>query len=770
MEILKYVMIFLGSALMVVNILRYFRFTRRIGRLRVVRNKMLLFVPLMLLIFFLLGYIAVGVFGSPDLIVAGILFGGSVFVFLLMAIIYLIVDRVIENDAALTARYSDLKSSLEALTHDSLAAFTVDLTKDVIEERAGLDLYESDRTAKSYSELLAARRPFLIAKPYETDSALFTCGGLISCFRDGKVNVSEIVLARRSSGSAGFVKLDATLAEQPGTGDVIAFITERPCDVEVVDRLVLSFILSDQYDMIAYIEGGEYTVLSRDEIMRRPGSLRAEARSGHYGEYIEGFVAPRLAVDGEPAPEEARKLLPETAAAELAEHGSYELSVECIENGKSYYKQFIFFPVNRDADYYLLFIKDTTELHRERTEQNEKLRQALEAARRANKSKTMFFSNISHDIRTPMNAIIGFAEAARRTEEPERVREYLEKINVSGEYLLSLINDVLELSRIESGKLELLNAPADLNKSMREVSDIFGEQMRKKGVDYSVETEGVEHPFVLCDRVRFDRVLLNLVSNAYKFTPEGGSVRVTLTETSAADGRASFTVRVKDTGVGMTTEFAAKIFEAFSRDRSADAGNVQGTGLGMSITKNIVDLMGGRIAIDTAPGKGTEFIIDLSFPIVSESEIPGRHAADDEVAIVPSEHRILIVDDNQINREIAKLVLEDKGFSTEEAENGREAVEAVKSAPAGYFSMILMDVQMPVMTGPEAAKEIRSLPDPRADIPIVAATANVFDEDIRVIKASGMNGYIAKPFTPDEMSRKIVLAITGGKPDPRPLD
>ena len=377
-------------------------------------------------------------------------------------------------------------------------------------------------------------------------------------------------------------------------------------------------------------------------------------------------------------------------------------------------------------------------------------------AEESSRAKSVFLSNMSHDIRTPMNAIIGYTNLAKRegTTEPE-MREYLEKIGSSSQHLLALINDVLEMSRIESGKMDLELAEVDLKKTLLEVRDMFATQMKSKRIDFAVDSSQVKNCRVLCDKNRLNRVLLNLLSNAYKFTPEEGTISVTLWQIGdASDGTGSYELRVKDSGIGMSPEFAARVFDAFERERTSTVSGIQGTGLGMAITKSIVDLMGGTIEVVTAPGAGTEFIIRIKFALaddVAEDEEQKTEAAS-AADLDFSKLHLLLVEDNEINREIATMILGDAGFTLETAVNGQEAVEKVAVSQPGHFSAVLMDIQMPVMNGYDAARAIRALDNAElAGIPIIAMTANAFTEDIQAAKAAGMNAHIAKPLDVPQM-------------------
>ena len=363
-------------------------------------------------------------------------------------------------------------------------------------------------------------------------------------------------------------------------------------------------------------------------------------------------------------------------------------------------------------------------------------------------AKSQFLFNMSHDIRTPMNAIIGYTNLAMKEENSPAVDDYLTKINRSSEQLLELINDILEMSRIESGKVELEYAPTDLTKIFDEMRMLFTEQMKEKEIDFSVQTEQVQHRYVWCDRKNLNRVLLNLISNAYKFTPRGGTIRVSLGEIISTEENPSFEIRVQDSGIGMAKGFVDKMFTAFERERTSTDSGVEGTGLGLAITKSIVDLMGGTIEVLTSPGSGTQMIIRLKMKLADEEEVTKEitEEAPEEVSLDPSEIRILVVEDNEINMEIAKMILTQAGFMVETAQNGQVAVDMILAAQPWHYDAVLMDIQMPVMDGYTATKMIRAMDDPvRASLPIAAMTANAFKEDEQAAEEAGMQAHIAKP-------------------------
>ena len=399
---------------------------------------------------------------------------------------------------------------------------------------------------------------------------------------------------------------------------------------------------------------------------------------------------------------------------------------------------------------------------------------AKEKAEQSSKAKTTFLFNMSHDIRTPMNAIIGYIELSKKLHKlcdncqrercpddvPNKMYDFLKKIEASSHHLLNLINDVLEMSRIESGKMELEESPHDIVKILSDVRDMFATQMQTKNISFSVDTSQVKNRGVICDENRLNRVLLNLLSNAYKFTPNGGKISVTLVQKN--DGENDFgeyELRVKDSGIGMTKEFAAKVFEAFERERTSTVSKIQGTGLGMAITKSIVDLMHGNIEVVTAPNQGTEFIINLKFKLSNEN-ISEVEEVENISELNFKNKKLLLVDDIEVNREIAKMLLEGSGFIVDTAADGAEAVEKIKSSKVGDFDAILMDIQMPIMDGYAATKKIRALENKElANIPILAMTANAFSEDVQAARDAGMDGHIAKPIDIPKMMETLAEVL-----------
>lgn len=559
--------------------------------------------------------------------------------------------------------------------------------------------------------------------------------------------------------------------------------------------------------------------------------------------------------------------------------------------------------------YMNLRMEEIKQLNKQISKSKEELQIALAAAEHANRSKTVFLNNMSHDIRTPMNAIIGFTSlAATHIDDKKQVQNYLEKVMTSSQHLLSLINDVLDMSRIESGKVKIEEKPVHLPEVLHDIRTIIQSGVASKQLDLFIDTQDVLDENIVADKLRLNQILINLLSNAIKFTKSGGTIAVrVIQKPGAPEGYADYEFHVKDNGIGMSKEFQSHIFEAFSREDSSIVSDIQGTGLGMAITKNIVDMMNGTISVDSEPGKGTEFIVSLRFALsgqkvkeVKIARLEGLRAlvADDDTdacrsmsrmlrqigmrsewtasgkeAVIRAEDaleqgdefsvyiidwlmpdmngietvrrirrivgsdrpiiiltaydwtdiekeareagvtafvskpifmselreilsrpfyqdneeadhkevrmkkndkeiefigkKVLLVEDNELNQEIAQEILSEAGFKVEIAADGIEAVEKVEQSVSGQYDVILMDVQMPRMNGYEATKHIRDMEDrSKANIPIVAMTANAFEEDKKAALAAGMNAHIAKPIEVDKLKtvlQQIFLGLQRGK-------
>lgn len=403
-------------------------------------------------------------------------------------------------------------------------------------------------------------------------------------------------------------------------------------------------------------------------------------------------------------------------------------------------------------------------IEQKNNEELNKLRLAAEeamiAAESASKAKSTFLSNMSHDIRTPMNAIIGFTNIGLKQNPTPELKNCLEKISNSSEHLLTLINDVLDISRIESGKIKYTPLPIDIREVTDTVLNIMHGFLSNRNINFRTRRTRIETPYVLADAVRIREVLVNILGNAVKFTDDGGSIIFEMNYHPWEDDKHIVVCyRISDTGVGMSEEFVEHIFDEFSQEENSARTQYKGTGLGMAITKRYVDLMGGIISVESKKNEGSTFTIEIPFELTDESEVrkQGIPASKADLTGV----KILMAEDNELNAEIAMVQLEEAGIQVTRASDGKEVVKIFAENPPGTFDIILMDVMMPEMNGYEATKAIRSMNNRHDDsnIPIIAMTANAFAEDVQASLDAGMNGHIAKPINIDELIKAIARNV-----------
>lgn len=436
----------------------------------------------------------------------------------------------------------------------------------------------------------------------------------------------------------------------------------------------------------------------------------------------------------------------------LTRQKSYYIEYDALINGENrrYQGKFVLSGANSTCPHMLVSIRDITDAIRE-------LEKAKEAAEAANKAKSMFLFNMSHDIRTPMNAILGYTELLERHQgDPETRLRYTRNIRQAGAYLMDLINSVLEMSRIESGNAELQESAGDIREIVDALSAIFSDTFARKEIQVHSQIE-IVHPYLYIDRTKLQEIYMNILSNAQKYTPSGGSVFFSLRELPPErEGCAAFEAITRDTGIGISPEFLPHVFDSFAREKTVTESKIPGTGLGLGIVKKYVELMGGTITVDSTPGQGTTVTVRISHRIA-----PPPAALETSTAMRDLwGTRVLLAEDNALNAEIAQELLRDFGVEADWVENGQLCVQALVQAPVNRYRLILMDIQMPVMDGLEATRQIRALSDPlKAAIPIVAMTANAFEEDRRRSLEAGMNEHIGKPIDPETLHQVLLRLV-----------
>ncbi len=455
-----------------------------------------------------------------------------------------------------------------------------------------------------------------------------------------------------------------------------------------------------------------------------------------------------------------QEVAPGAVVARLEKEDSFVVNyLKTDETGKLAYHQLSFHNVENQGvkDQFILGLRNVDSIISEERVIKQQLEDARRAAEAANDAKTSFLFNMSHDIRTPMNAIIGFRTLLEKhQDDPLRRADYLAKMEDSSNVLLGIINNVLEMARIEKGSVEVVESDVDIYSFAQQVGAIFRDMMKQKGVKFSHSID-VRHTSFSMDPIKVREVMINLISNAYKYTNPGGKVHAALREEPHPDEGFSYIVtEISDTGIGMSEEFLPHIFEEFSRERISTQNKIEGTGLGMPIVKRLVEMMNGTIKVASKKGEGTTITVAIPHRVVTSPSAvePEADVVVDSLEAVNK--RLLLAEDNDLNAEIAMELLGEYGFKCERAANGQEAVDMLANAPEDYFDLVLMDIQMPVLNGYEATSAIRAMDcRAKASIPILAMTANAFEEDRRKSVSCGMNGHLAKPIDIGELLREL---------------
>ena len=558
---------------------------------------------------------------------------------------------------------------------------------------------------------------------------------------------------RRDTDDIIWVRVDVRIVPQLDTGDLFAFYNNWDVTHEKNRDRMMQLIIEFDYDYVEYIclQNGHFEIMAQEK-----SSMCPSARGTDYDADIRDYLTKVAVTDQLEA--HIRAMQTEEIRRNLEAEPLYIQEIDVRESDGSVRRKMIRYTyMDKQMGTVFKSCVDIEDIVTEEKKKQERLERAIEETERANCAKSEFLAHMSHDIRTPMNAIIGMTSVARQECQDEMICGYLDKIKSSSEFLLGLINDMLDISRIESGNLNLKSEQMSREMFGTAINTTIGPLMEQKNITFRCDLQHMEE-MIYTDAVRFKQIFFNLLSNAAKYTPEGGNVWL-LTERLRTEGNVEwvrFTVR--DSGIGMSEEFLEHAFEPFSQEGNRTlALQWQGTGLGLAIVKKLVVMMHGTIEIHSKLGEGTEVILDLPLTI-SGVDAPEKMPQ----AVIAKQNlegrRVLLAEDNEINTFVARRILESKGMLVEHAENGKRAVELVEQNPEGYFDAIVMDIRMPVMSGLEAARQIRAMNRTDAQtVPIIAMTANAYEEDVSQSLAAGMNAHLAKPIEP-----QVILGTLAG--------
>ena len=646
--------------------------------------------------------------------------------------------------------YNAMLENLHNAADTSLTVFRGNLSTGLIEEASGIDLYHTDKKGVLFEEAENVRRESLLLDVdkgrYEE---CFRIERLMDRFYKGAPPATFVAYCRRESGRQCFVHFTRSVAHAPTSGDLILFGTETEYNDEKVSEVLNKKVLAQQYDMVTYIVDNNYSVVIGDASKIVKGSIFPERRSGLYTDYIHDQVLPAASASAHNIKELEAALSTDAIAENLEHNDSYTINVTCEIDGATYYKRFVYYVIDREARFFLLLKSDVTDVLRHEREQNEMLALALKEAEHANVAKTAFLSNMSHEIRTPMNAIIGLNSIALKDQTlSEQTKNYLTKIGESAGHLLNLINDILDMSRIESGRMTLHKEEFCLADILEQISTMVQSQCDDKGLTFECNINGDVDEWYFGDDTKLKQIIINILSNAIKFTEAPGTVSFTVEKVARFERQTTLRFTIRDTGIGMDEAFLSKIFEAFTQEDASRKTKYGSTGLGMAITKSIVEMMNGTIDVKSKKGEGSTFTVTVT---LKNCENGSREPSTFDFSMI----KALVVDDDEIALEHAGIVLDDIGVSADTASSADEALSAIKIhyAKQEPYNLVLVDWRMPERGGADVTREIRSRYG--NDIRVIALTAYDSDDVMEEAQAAGVDDFIPKSEFPTVVRREL---------------
>ncbi|VYU72706.1 Sensory/regulatory protein RpfC [Eubacterium limosum] len=679
------------------------------------------------------------------------------------AVKYFGVGRDVTKEKNAQKRYQDELAYRMAMQHTTMVSLLFNLSQNtIIESKSKFDeitkKIQHSKTAQAYMETIYAE--LITEQAVQKCAAVFNRDALIKAFAQNQTVVT-MELPRAIEGKYYWTTLTAHMMKKPGDNDVVAFLYSQDITNEKMMQSVMDAIVKSDYDYLVVVDG------LRDSAMRYSENqlgINYMHHSDHFESDTQRYITQTICEEDVPRVLHDFKL--EKILQQLDNNGTYSIlySVADKATGEIRNKQLRFKYIHPEYKVFLMTRTDITQVLEEQERKNKELSEALAFAERANMAKSEFMSRMSHEIRTPINAIIGMAEiASQKLNEPEFVRECLEKSQCASKYLLSLINDILDMSKIESGYIVLNHEIIDFYTLLSSIDTIIRMQAEAVGLHFVMVGLEKCRKYYLGDAVRLQQILINLLSNAIKFTKSGGKVTLSLKCHYETADQCVLRFIIEDTGIGISPEFIPSLFEPFSQEHTSSTSSYGGTGLGLAISKNLAMLMGGDIAVESTLGIGTTFSVDVRLTPAEEplsTATKQEEIRESNSGIDFSGKRILLVEDHELNIMVATHLLERKDAMVDVAVNGKLGLEKFSSSPVGYYDAILMDIRMPVMDGLTAAAAIRQLNRKDAQyIPIIAMTANAFDEDVKKSLEAGMVAHLAKPIDPLLLYRTLYTAV-----------
>jgi len=680
--------------------------------------------------------------------------------------VYADIDDLKKQEQLFEEQYRSAQAFVDSVSGIYLATRRSNLTRNQVEMVKGTSTLPSVSVQTDYDSSIQTLLEFMPREQDRKECARFySREALLRAYSEGTHTLSLEYQLLSREGVVQWVKCVLNLTKRPESGDIICFSAVRDISRDKFSESIMLHMIARQYDFIACIDvkKNKIVLLLADNSGQANGTEFIRENSD-YEESIQAYNAKYV------LPEElhacAKFATLSDMKAALKNGGDCSVTFTVNENGALRNKKVEFFYIDRESSLIALIRSDYTEMQKKQLEQESQLRCALEAAQQANAAKTEFLSRMSHDIRTPLNGIIGMTYLAGEENNPPRTRDCLAKISTSSNFLLGLINDILDMAKAESNKMELHPEPYASQEFCAYIDAVFRPLCAEKNQKFSTSIHPVRDCMPLVDKLRFNQIFFNLLSNAVKYTPEGGTIDLTMDSFLTDRKRFVIEGRIHDSGIGMSGEFQKVLFDPFTQEGRNDNSRSRGSGLGLAITKKMVDLMKGSIQVDSALGKGSTFTVRLEADCVPISELqPDRSRPEAEpsgMALLQGKH-VLLCEDHPLNQEIAQALLAQKGIIVSTAEDGQKGLEMFVKSAAGYYDAILMDIRMPVMDGYAATRAIRALKAKRPDadsVPIIAMTADAFADDVSKCIASGMNAHLAKPIEPSALYRALGSAFS----------